>query len=979
MSEQQQLTESVSSTITTEVSNNNITNDNNILTLTSFLEKLKTTISDNNNSLNIWEIIQTICTLLKDKKQDDEVLAISSIKTSIELIVVWGILPRLLKGVGISISKRIATFSQHAKLIIEKQVELTEKEKHSKDEINKLVKCIKTLIEIMEWNDFYKTVILQNYLIDVFAAFFQILFISHQYKKQFQKELIPEEDYKFCTQQLFNLLTNTNESLIVTSLLTLLSQPIIPQWLQLRCTTWLSKTIIRPKGVHAIITSMLDNISESSTTRAYDKVVQLILTKPKDISTIEEYYSIISNQLIKLFHIRGKKSPQLLKVVALCCGKMIEKEPTLAKQFIMDPILEPLKRFITLQKQTEEEAFIKISGFNSSNSNNKKEKKNKLLIDDDYNEEVTIRPLNENGEEEVDEETLIICDETELGQCIEDIHRLLFGNTPASFMFNTITPIIPALFQLYCFVSKTKLFLKSACEEIMTSYFKISDDALDVTKRLLIFDRKLISGKSFVTFCPGESGGVCIKKVSETKRDCLWEAQCMINLFKLMKNHTVAGDLFVHLITQFTFMKQHLIEQDLKMKEEGLGILNEASLPEGAIILLQVINLLISEMGASIMKNTSQTISFIKFLLLNNEHSIDEESLESLMMALGILSTILCGSIPVRTVEEEEKLQDLKPILERIKSHKDQQIAEMASTALLSIDTKEYRKIHTDVKEYSEEEKIKVKFDSILQDLRDPLLPVRAHGVFALRDLVLENKKNELVHAQLKNIFNILQAQLKDDDSYIYYGAIGGLSTLGDVYPDEIIPILVDSFGNKKQPIEERLKIGESLVEIAERCGQTLPKYAHYFVYCFLNCGKENDEDYELLRASALSNMATLVEILKFGVHPYIQDILDCCSYVLTFDESEHVRRAAILIFDRLVKTFKIEIFDLFNDVTSSKLTELLKRVAFYDNDDLVKINANAIISELDDLLQKRLTPSGPYIPGGDKDHFLNNFLKLLH
>ncbi|KAG2393977.1 hypothetical protein C9374_003741 [Naegleria lovaniensis] len=591
-------------------------------------------------------------------------------------------------------------------------------------------------------------------------------------------------------------------------------------------------------------------------------------------------------------------------------------------------------------------------------------------------------------EDELPQTEQVLCDESEIGQCVEDIHRLLFGNTPASFMFNSISPIIPALFQLYCFVSKTKLYLKSACEEIMTSYFKISDDALEVTKRLLIFDTKTIASSHYVTFCPGESGGVSIKLVSQLKRDYLWEANCMIQLFKLLKNHNVAGDLFVHLITQFTVMKQHgemmqiIMDEIHSSSSPSLYVFPHSEsqpLPENAIILLQVIQLLINEMGASIMKNTSQAIAFVKFLLLNHENRLDEESLESVVMALGILSAILCGGISVKTLDEEQKLEDLKPILDRYKVYEHQQISEMASSALLSIDTKQYKEFHGNFEEeYTEEQVIKIKFDHILQDLRDPLLPVRAHGVIALRDLVLEKKNNTLIEKQIKNIFDILQSQLKDEDTYVYLGAISGLTALGDVYPDTIIPILVDTFSDKRQAIEQRLKIGESLVDLAERCGQMLPKYAHYFVYCFLNCGKENDKDYEWVRASSISNLATLVQILRFGVHPFVQDIIDCASYVLNFDQSEHVRRAAVLIFDRFAKTFQTDLFEVFTESTLDQFKTILNNTAFYDKDEIVRVNAKAVICEMNDFQDERLYPS-TYIPGADKKHFLNDFLKFMN
>nr|CAG4712874.1 unnamed protein product [Naegleria fowleri] len=994
---------------TNDPSSNNHSSKSLSCSLQPLLEEIRKDLIQNSSSCNhvnnMWQYVEKICQVMNNEKEQHEVYAISSLKIGLELIVVWGIVPRLLKGVGISLSKRIESLSQQSKISVNKQSEFSENEKISRNELEKLVKCVKILCDISNWDEFYNQLVLQNYLTDIYSALFQILYLCNNLKKtleQKQKENCPssviahlsqqfgidESDRLYCSELLYKLLTQTHESMVVYCLVTLLSQPTLPQWLKNRCTIWLSKTILRPKGVFAIISVMLDNVPESNF-RHYEKIVDLIVAVPKDTNA-QDYFKIICPQIIKLFRLRGKNSHHLLKTSALLCGKIIEKFPSIAQELILEPILSPLKKFIKFQQMADEEMQLystMVNGVSVSTSSS-----------GDSNPNETFQRKTDSSllslEDEVHfQKEEILCDENEIGQCVEDIHRLLFGNTPASFMYNSISPIIPALFQLYCFVSKTKLYLKSACEEIMTSYFKISDDALQVTKRLVVFNRKLASNH-YVTFCPGDSGGVSIKLVSELNRDYLWEASCLINLFKLLKNHTVAGDLFVHLITQFTVVKQHMestlnhVEpcvKDEPFLSSSTPLLifshpqqQEVPLPENAIILLQVIQLLINEMGASIMKNTSQAISFVKFLLLNHENRFDEESLESVVMALGILSAILCGGISIKTLDEEEKLEDLKPILNRYKIYEHQQISEMASTALLSIDTKQYKEIHGNVEEYTEEEKIKIKFDHILQDLRDPLLPVRAHGVLSLREIVLEKKKNPIIEKQVHNIFDILQSQLKDEDTYVYLGAISGLTALGDVYPDTIIPILVDTFGDKKQTIEQRLKIGESLVDLAERCGQMLPKYAHYFVYCFLKCGKENDKDFELVRASSVSNLATLVQILKFGVHPFVQDIIDCASYVLNFDKSEHVRRAAVLIFDRFAKTFKTELFEVCEAATLDQFKTILNKAAFYDTDEIVRVNAKTVICEMDDLKDEQMTPT-TYIPGADKNHYLNNFLKFMN
>lgn len=64
--------------------------------------------------------------------------------------------------------------------------------------------------------------------------------------------------------------------------------------------------------------------------------------------------------------------------------------------------------------------------------------------------------------------------------------------------------------------------------------------------------------------------------------------------------------------------------------------------------------------------------------------------------------------------------------------------------------------------------------------------------------------------------------------SYLYQAAILGLSAMGDIFAEEVIPILVRSFLNELLSEETRLKLGETLVRVGERCGEALPKWGPY-------------------------------------------------------------------------------------------------------------------------------------------------------
>ncbi len=61
--------------------------------------------------------------------------------------------------------------------------------------------------------------------------------------------------------------------------------------------------------------------------------------------------------------------------------------------------------------------------------------------------------------------------------------------------------------------------------------------------------------------------------------------------------------------------------------------------------------------------------------------------------------------------------------------------------------------------------------------------------------------------------------------SYIYIAAMLGLGALGDIFPEDIIPLLGESFNDSLLAEDTRLKLGETLLRVCERCGEVFPKY----------------------------------------------------------------------------------------------------------------------------------------------------------
>jgi hypothetical protein len=238
-------------------------------------------------------------------------------------------------------------------------------------------------------------------------------------------------------------------------------------------------------------------------------------------------------------------------------------------------------------------------------------------------------------------------------------------------------------------------------------------------------------------------------------------------------------------------------------------------------------------------------------------------------------------------------------------------------------------------------------FDFVLKDLADPMLPVRAHALVGLRKLVLARDANTL--DKFDRVLELFSGQMASNDSYLYLGAIQGLAALGDVAAGRTIPILVKDYHNPKLPLETRLKVGEALVTIAQRCGELLPVHAPLLMDCFLRGIQDASAD---LRASSLANIGACCEILSWSIHAYIHEVLFAVLSVLSSSEKDIlVRRAAILVFVLIVRGLgAVKLNQLAKGPLLIQMIERLRFLAQSDADDIVMAQATQALEELSEM-----------------------------
>lgn len=143
----------------------------------------------------------------------------------------------------------------------------------------------------------------------------------------------------------------------------------------------------------------------------------------------------------------------------------------------------------------------------------------------------------------------------------------------------------------------------------------------------------------------------------------------------------------------------------------------------------------------------------------------------------------------------------------------------------------------------SKEETPEKKYQKALKLLQDPILPVRAHGLLLLRELVsLPKVPSEsgtpvpvVDRALIPGILSIFLQSLQDDDSYIFLNAVQGLAAMVDGFGKEVLRGLVDMYAQgleglggtavTKTDVDTRTRVGEALGQDIKRCGDALTGY----------------------------------------------------------------------------------------------------------------------------------------------------------
>ncbi|KAF9920859.1 hypothetical protein FBU30_009194 [Linnemannia zychae] len=674
-----------------------------------------------------------------------------------------------------------------------------------------------------------------------------------------------------------DLFWNTEASRSLESLTALLSSASpthpTPAWIKTVSGRFLSQILLRPGGVRVVLEYMQGG-GDTIKLDQLERIAKLVTSVPDQMSSVHEYYHTICPELLEILEMDLKASgslgpeyqkkqaimrilppsPQLVQTTTFVISKLVAKNPAVAQVEIVAKEVEPLWKWGTRAQRKE---------FKTSDA-----------VSHQSRQGVTIEGVYEKFEEEsgiIDNLDPVVSTEYDVVKAVMFLHTFLVGNEPSPPLFKAfLSQASLGLYQLYEFMSQTHSVLREKVKEILIVYMRILDpkETIEVLKSIVMRRRVPVSklrpwqdlvnssgqrigelvemgsvGESY--FAPGPTGGAVLRRRREQDPNAATRLELDVDVFLdfLSEVETstnegeILGDLYMYLLDEYQ-----------SGKARGVN----AVAPRRMLTMLQLILSMTQKLGPSIMKKVTQIISLANNILehqgsntnkdedmnmdmdANMDDNTEETDMEILSLVLTLLSAILTENEHLS--QQDKHLLALTLVhLKQLADHPLIEIRRIAHDLQTLIPTRLSNESSSGSDNNKTEMEIEMeKYASALAALQDSLLPVRAHGLHILREMILSKSivltkttGGDGAERELDHALDIFVQHVQEPDSFIYLNAVKGLAALTDAHGPEILKKLMAIYANEngRQTLQTRLRVGEALVQTVQRCGEALGGY----------------------------------------------------------------------------------------------------------------------------------------------------------
>jgi len=206
-------------------------------------------------------------------------------------------------------------------------------------------------------------------------------------------------------------------------------------------------------------------------------------------------------------------------------------------------------------------------------------------------------------------------------------------------------------------------------------------------------------------------------------------------------------------------------------------------------------------------------------------------------------------------------------------------------------------------------------YQEALRLVQDPILPVRAHGLTLLRQLISppppkaagDKESSEgtvLDSALIPGILDVFITAVQDDDSYVYMNAVhglaamlqgpGGVGNMGNMVFHRLVDLYVQGLlvNPTTADLDKRLRVGEAISQAISNIGPGVQRYIQLIIPAMLSVTRSSEYP-TVLRGSALSLISQCVNANPLAMLPFYTDLISALVDLLSIETITRGSKAA--------------------------------------------------------------------------------------
>ncbi|KAG7661134.1 uncharacterized protein J8A68_005371 [[Candida] subhashii] len=562
----------------------------------------------------------------------------------------------------------------------------------------------------------------------------------------------------------------------------------------------------------------------------------------------------------------------------------------------------------------------------------------------------------------------ILITETQLNNTVNVLISLNKKTLDLDLYAAIFEPILLSLWGYYLFLKKHDKST-GVIMGILTSYFTIMKDyntgnGLEIIAKNLIYDG---NDNWVFEFGPNSMTQIAsrVSEVSSVSKE--------VRVARFISGLDSACEAFIRLLEDLDDeLVQSLFIKILKNWLNGIELIGEEKNAFLALMDLRLLESIGNKFKECLARTPIEMLEMVDSFLVfsrtrtgdsisnEDENSDDEDEEEDireevLPTLLELLSAILSENDGMMgNAEHLQVLTSVSTSLMKLSEKGD--IKETTKRSALALNSRVQELLKGEPRDKDKTDTDRDILNRAIVSLNDPLVPIRAHGLYLLRKLVEIKSKT----ISIDFVINLHLVQLKDPDPFIYLNVIKGLEILISWDEYTVLEILCKFYKDENSEMDERLRIGEVLLRYIQSSNDAFGgKSASLIVETTLSLIRrskdENNVVDDRLRMSSMSLLGSCCKVNPLGMIDKLEECLDCAIGILQLEtsvESAIMRRAAIVLIHDLIlgtsETNKV----MFPKRYQESVFRILRYVSETDNDLLAREQAQRVLKTISELTE---------------------------